>query len=87
MLRREEEARTRADILGRLAAENSPALTPLFIERLAEDEAEVVRRAAVNGLIRLRDEPGVSNALDRAAVEDPSPAIRRMITVSRGFQN
>jgi hypothetical protein len=76
LLRREERADTRVNIVGRFTASSNPALTPMFVERLAEDDSLIVRRLAVEALGKRRDEPGVSSAIERAAAEDPSPTVR-----------
>jgi hypothetical protein len=76
LLRREERVDTRVNIVGRFTASSNPALTPMLIERLAEDDSLIVRRLAVEALGRRRDEPGVKSAIERAAAEDPSPVVR-----------
>jgi HEAT repeat protein len=76
LLRREERESTRLSIVGNFTSSSNPALTPLFIELLAEDESVVIRRLAVEALGLRRDEPGVSSVIARAAAEDPSPIVR-----------
>jgi hypothetical protein len=78
LLRRHEPADSRAQVLSRLQRENSPLLTPVFIERLTEDSADVVRRAAAAALGGRLDEPGARPALERAAAGDPSLGVRAM---------
>ena len=70
----------RARILQRLALEDSPALTPLFLDRLSEDEVDVVRVSAASALARRLDEPGVRAALERTAAQDPLPRVRAVAT-------
>jgi hypothetical protein len=77
LLRRHEPAETRARVLGRLSRERSQNLTPLFVERLRDDEAEVVRTAAASALGQRLDEPAARQALERAAMSDPSPVVRQ----------
>ena len=77
LLRRHEPAATRARVLGRLSREDSQVLTPLFIERLRDDEAEVVRTAAATALGQRLDEPVARQALERATIDDPSPGVRQ----------
>jgi hypothetical protein len=81
LLRREKQTMTRQQVLSRFDREASPALAPLFIERLAEDEGEVVRRTAASALGRRLDEPGVRAALERAAATDPSPIVRQRVAL------
>jgi len=78
MLRRQENAATRARLLGRLWRESSPALTPLFVQRLNEDESEMVRITVAQALGSRLDEPGVRYSLERAAASDPISSVREM---------
>lgn len=84
LLGRLETAATRARVLGRLSRENSQDLTTLFIERLRDDGAEFVRGAAATALRQRLDEPAARQALERAAVDDPSPRVRQAAAVSLG---
>jgi HEAT repeat protein len=76
LLRRVEQENTRLSIVDRFTSSSNPALTPLFIERLAEDDSVVIRRLVVEALGLRRDEPGISAVIERAAAEDASPIVR-----------
>jgi HEAT repeat protein len=63
-------------VLQRLSREAGPAITPLLLDRLTADEAEIVRLNAAYSLRQRLDEPGVRFAFERAASVDSSEAVR-----------
>ena len=47
-----------------------------MLSELAGDPVETAREVIVQGLAEFIDYPGVREALERAAVDDPSPIVR-----------
>ena len=55
-------------------------VVPLLLELLTDDADPDVRAAVATALVRHRGEPGVRDALQRAAQDDPSPQVRSHVS-------
>lgn len=79
LIARQPDEAVRVQLLVRLAREDHPALTPLFLERLNADDSDRVRLTAVTALRRWIDEPAVRYGLERAAADDVSGRLRTVV--------